>query len=658
MCGIIGLIGSSELGPAEVAAVRRGNAAMQHRGPDGEGEFADTGRRPATGPQHLFMAMRRLSIIDLAHGWQPLCNEDGTIAVIANGEIYNYVELRAELLARGHRLRTHSDIEVIPHLYEEWGLEFVDRLRGMFALAMWDARRRRLILCRDRMGEKPLYVQRAGNALWFASELKALLATGRVPCELDAAATDSYLHYGFIPEPRTAIAGVQKLPAGHMLVVQPQPWSMTESCYWRIEVAPPLSGDARELVRAELDTVGRQIVRADVPIGVALSGGFDSSLVAALTVRNATQVHAFTAGYEGRPAQDERHLAARFATELGMQIHGLELATADMCAQFPRLAFDRDDPVADIAGFGFYMLSRQAHEAGCPVLLQGHGGDELLWGYSWTPHAVVHSQRKVAGRPLGALEALRRLLPTGLSRPQWVRFAYLIGGLLAGWRDPSPGRRSPPDQLVAYDLSDIFQIGAYAARRSYAHEFRERVLAGTERPTDFQRCLGAEVPIDIQIIALLCRGFLMEHGLAQGDRLSMANSVELRLPLVDYRLAEALVGLQKSKPLYQERPKGLLIEAARDLVPDYVVNQPKRGFNPPVSQWISALRSRFGRDLGSGALVADRVLDAGAARRLAQSTSRFGADYDLFFKYLVLEFWYRGMQVAALTGGTDAVRVA
>ncbi len=657
MCGIVGVIRSTKLGSAEVAAVRQANAAMQHRGPDGAGEFAD-GSHSAAGPRHLFMAMRRLSIIDLAHGWQPLHNEDGTITVVANGEIYNYVELRAELVARGHHLRTQSDIEVIPHLYEEWGLDFVRHLRGMFALAMWDARHRRLILCRDRMGEKPLYLHRDGDSIWFASELKVLLATGRVPCDLDATAIDRYLHYGFIPEPRTAVERVCKLPSGHLLVVHAQPWSVTESCYWRIEAAPPLSGDAREQVRAELDTVGRQIVRADVPIGVALSGGFDSSLVAALTMRNATQVHAFTAGYEGRPTQDERHLAGRFARELGMQMQGLELSAADMSAQFPRLAHDRDDPVADIAGFGFYMLARQAREAGCPVLLQGQGGDELLWGYSWTPQAVVHSQRKIAGRPLGALEALRRLLPTGLSRPQWVRFAYLIGGLLAGWRDPSPGRRSPPDQLVAYDLSDIFQIGAYAARRSYTREFRERVLAGTESPTDFQRSLGPEVPIDIQIIALLCRGFLMEHGLAQGDRLSMANSVELRLPLVDYRLVEILVGLQKSAPQYRAQPKSLLIEATRDLVPDYVVNRPKRGFNPPVGQWIAALRARFGPDLESGALVADGVLDEITVRRLVQSTSRFGADYDLFFKYLVLEFWYRGMQGAARAARPDAVRVA
>ncbi|HVP32979.1 MAG TPA: asparagine synthase (glutamine-hydrolyzing) [Steroidobacteraceae bacterium] len=657
MCGIVGLIRSGEITAADIAAVRGANSAMRHRGPDGEGEYG-IGATALAGGRHLFMAMRRLSIIDLAHGWQPLFNEDRTIAVIANGEIYNYVELRQELLARGHRLQTHSDIEVIPHLYEEFGLDFVHRLRGMFALALWDASRRRLVLCRDRMGEKPLYLYRDGAAIWFASELKVLLASGSVPCELDPAAIDSYLHYGFIPEPRTAVAGVRKLPAGHLLVVDAEPWSETEHCYWRIEDAPPLSGDVRERVRAELDVVGRQIVRADVPIGVALSGGFDSSLVAALAVRNATDVHAFTAGYEGQPPQDERQLATRFAADLGMRVHELELSTSEMSERFPRLAFDRDDPVADIAGFGYYMLARRAHEAGCPVLLQGQGGDELLWGYSWAVNAVLHSERKIAGRPIGTLEALRGLLPTGLSRPQWVRFAYVIGGLLAGWRDPSPGRSSAPDQLVAYDLSDIFQIGAHAARATYARRFHERVLGSAARPADFQRRLGAEYPIDIQILALLCRGYLMEYGLAQGDRLSMASSVELRVPLVDYRLAETIVGLQKHKPLYRDRPKSLLIEAARDLVPDYVVHRPKRGFNPPVSQWIAALRLRFGPELASGALVATDVLDADSAIRLGRPTSRFDSGYDLFFKYLVLEYWYRGMREVARTARMDDARAA
>jgi asparagine synthase (glutamine-hydrolysing) len=647
MCGIVGFIARHKLAPRDVEAVKRANRAMLHRGPDGSGEYCDRAGS-ATEGAHLFMAMRRLSIIDLKQGWQPLKNEDESIAVIANGEIYNHVELRADLELRGHRFRTHSDCEVLSHLYEQYDLDFVHKLRGMFAFALWDGRKRRLILGRDRMGEKPLYLHASSDGIWFASELKTLLSTGRTPFELDAPAIDSYLHYGWIPEPQTAVAGVHKLQAGHLLVIDTDPWKYSERCYWRLENAPVLSGDPIELVRAELDAIGRQIVRSDVPIGVALSAGFDSSLAAALAVKNkSSRVHAFTIGYQGAPGQDERGMAAQFADSLGMEFHSIELATSDMTRQFPKLAFDRDDPIADIAGYGYFMLSKSAREAGCPVLLQGQGGDELLWGYPWAQQAVHHSLRKLAGNPIGNFEALCAQLPKGWSRPQLVRWAYVMGGLMAGWRQLSPGRRSAERQLVAYDLSDPYQIGAHAAESTYTPRFRAAIDESLQRPADFLRRIEEDSRVDIRIIALLCRGYLLENGLAQGDRLSMANSVEVRLPLVDYRLAETLVGIQKNAPLYEDRPKRLLIDAARDLVPGYVVNRPKRGFNPPANTWVSALRTNWGEELRDGALVQTQVLNTNAAEQLVRPAWRFGPSYDLFQKYIVLEFWYRGMQSIA-----------
>jgi asparagine synthase (glutamine-hydrolysing) len=239
--------------------------------------------------------------------------------------------------------------------------------------------------------------------------------------------------------------------------------------------------------------------------------------------------------------------------------------------------------------------------------------------------------------------------PTAWSRPQLVRFAYVVGGLFAGWRQPSPGNRAPPDQLVAYDLTDPFQIGAHAASGTFTSRFRDQVENSDQKPADFFRCTQRGNRVDIELIALLCRGYLLENGLAQGDRLSMANSVELRLPLVDYRLAETLVGIQKTAPAYGNRPKALLVDATRDLVPDYVVNRPKRGFSPPVKTWVSALRQRYGRELVDGALVGNEVLDRRAAGRLAVAGSRFSAGHDLFQKYLVLEHWFQGMQSAART---------
>ena len=644
MCGILGIIKPNPISDSDIESVRRGALAMAHRGPDGSGEFMEM---PLVADQgsHLYMAMRRLSIIDLSHGWQPLKSEDGNIAVIVNGEIYNYIELRQELEKRGHRFATHSDCEVLVHLYEDYGVDFVHQLRGMFAFALWDARKRRLMLGRDRMGEKPLYLYVTSAGILFASELKVLLASGQVPFAVDPIAIQNYLHYSWIPEPRTGIAGVTKLQAGHVMVINVDSWTHQEKCYWKIEDSPALSGNPIAYVREELDSIGTLIVRSDVPIGVSLSGGFDSSLIAALAVKNAdTEVHAFSLGYEGSPGQDERKLAAQVAADLGMRFHSLVLSHGEMVRNYPKMAFYRDDPIADLAGSGYFAISQAAHESGCPVLFQGQGGDELLWGYPWAIQAVMQSMRKLSGSPVTYREALLANLPRGISRPQIVRFTYFIAGLIMGWRSLSPGKSSPEHHLVAYDLTDGFQISQRFIGSSYTKKFKDQLESFNQDPSDFFQYFRDGTRIDIQILSLLCRGYLLENGLAQGDRLSMANSVELRLPLVDYRLAQVITGIQKYNPVYFKKPKSLLIDASRDLVPEYVINRPKRGFTPPVAVWVNLLKKEYGNNLVEGALVQDEILDPKYAFRLSQACSRFNHRYDIFQKYLALEFWYQGMK--------------
>jgi asparagine synthase (glutamine-hydrolysing) len=644
MCGIAGLAGRAPLGADEPDAVRRAADAMQHRGPDGFGDYTDTqGKRP-----HLYMAMRRLSIIDLTTGWQPLANEDQSVTVIVNGEIYNHVELRAELRARGHALRTGSDCEVLVHLYEDYDLEFVHKLRGMFAFALWDTRKRRLVLGRDRLGEKPMYLFEQPERIRFASEMKALLAMGEVPLSLDPSAVHDYLHYGWVPEPQTMVRGVRKLPPGNLLVIDVDAWSCQQLEYWRMEHAAPVIGNPSELLRAELEQIGTLIVRSDVPVGIALSGGIDSSLTAAMAMRHsAAPLQAFTVGYQGTPGQDERPMARTLAEDLGLPFRSIEVSTSGMVAAFPQVVACRDDPIADIAGHGYYVLSQQARAHGCPVLIQGQGGDELFWGYPWMVQAVKHSLRKRAGHPVGLFEALWANRPRGLSRPDLARMAYFLGGLLAGWRSLSPGMTSPAEQLVAYDLMDSYQAATHAVGPTYTRRFADQLAAAAWHPRELFRCVGDDTPIDIQIIAVLCRGFLLQNGLAQGDRLSMANSVELRLPLVDYRLVELAIGLQKVEPMYRQAPKRALREAAQELLPAYVFERPKRGFNPPVVHWIAALKAAYGSELRDGALVEAELLDRRAAGRLCESQSRFGTTNDLFFKYLVLEYWYRGMHAVA-----------
>ena len=644
MCGIVGLIRPNSLSESDIAAVRRANEAMTHRGPDGYGEYFSP-LNNTNAPNHLFMAMRRLSIIDLNHGWQPHKNEDESVISMVNGEIYNYVELIQELKAKGHRFRTGSDCEVLVHLYEEYGLDFVQKLRGMFAFSLWDKRQNKLILGRDRMGEKPLYLYQTRDGIWFASELKVLLSTGKIPFEVNPKAILSYFYYGWVPEPETAALGITKLPAGHLMVINTAPWSYNTNKYWAIEDAPSVKSDAKEAIRSELDSIGKMIFRSDVPIGVSLSGGIDSSLIAALAKKHSgKEVKTFTIGYEGRPAQDERGLAQQFSQDINLDFHSIEMSTSDLLSVFPKMTFDRDDPIADLSGCGYSIISRYAKESGCPVLFQGQGIDELLWGYRWAKQSVFYSLRKFGGSNISLYETLKDNLPTNLSRPQLVRFIYFIAGLLHGWRNTAPGQKTTKDSLILYDTTDGFQIVDKFINHSFTDQFRSSIQDGRSKAIDFLKFNGDGTRIDIQVLALLCKGYLLENGLAQGDRLSMAHSVELRLPFVDYKFVECLTGIQKHTPVYFDDSKKILHQAAHDYLPDYIFNRPKRGFNPPVATWVKALRDKFGNDLKEGVLVNSNILNPKVARKITSNTSRFNGNYTIFQMYLALEFWYRGMK--------------
>lgn len=643
MCGIVGLIRPRPLTDSDILAVRSANKAMLHRGPDGDGEYFASSTHSGSTP-HLFMAMRRLSIIDLNHGWQPHKNEDQNIVSMVNGEIYNYIELTKELKEKGHQFRTESDCEVLVHLYEEYGLEFVHKLRGMFAFSLWDKRKNQLILGRDRMGEKPLYLHQTRDGIWFASELKVLLASGQIPFEINPKSILNYFYYGWVPEPETAATGIVKLPAGHLMVVNASSWSYAIHKYWTPEEAPAVKGDAKEAIRSELESIGKMIFRSDVPIGVSLSGGIDSSLIAALAKKHAgKEVKAFTIGYEGRPAQDERGLAQQFSQDIHLDFHSIEMTTGDLLSIFPKMAFDRDDPIADLSGCGYALISQYAKESGCPVLFQGQGIDELLWGYRWAKQSVFYSLRKFGGAHTSIYDSLRDNLPTNLSRPQLVRFTYFLAGILQGWRNLNPGNKTDKESLVLYDTTDGFQIADRYLEETFTEQFRSRIKHGRSGVLDFIKFTGDGTRIDIQVLTLLLRGYLLENGLSQGDRISMANSVELRLPFVDYKFVECLIGIQKHTPVYFDDSKKILHKAAHDYLPNYIFERTKRGFNPPVAAWVKALRENYGDDLINGSLVNSNILNPKAAKKLVSDTSRFGKNYYLFQMYLALEFWHRSM---------------
>jgi asparagine synthase (glutamine-hydrolysing) len=640
MCGIAGIISAKPLSNVHYEQVSRMSDAMVHRGPDGSGRIHHS---------HVAMAMRRLSIIDVAHGWQPLYNEHKSLALIANGEIYNSSELRHELGARGHVFRTHSDCEVIVHLYEELGTACVQQLRGMFAFALWDETARRVILARDRMGEKPLYLFEQPGMLVFGSELKTLLHSGLVPFVLDPHAIDSYFHYQYVPEPATPLRGVRKLPAATLLTVGIDPWVVSEQTYWRMEDAPPLEGDPVELIRAQLEEVSELTIRSDVPVGVALSGGLDSSAIAALAVKKYPgTLQAFSIGYEGRPRCDERAEARAFADYLQIPFHEVEIRTDEMVEHFPDLVYWRDDPIADISGYSYYTVMKAAGDHKVPVMLQGQGGDELFWGYAWVREALRQSVRKSG---LGTTKSPRFIdylevgPPAIWSRRGLADWVASFAGLRSSWRNFQRDRVDPRERLIFYNQALPFQAVAGSVHDLFTRSFKECLH-------DADVCRLFTIPqawtqLDVLFTRLICDTYLIENGIAQGDRLSMASSVELRLPLVDYRLVETVVGLRKVQSDSSLPPKAWLKKALQGVLPKWVVDRPKRGFQPPVRTWHRALVARYGRMIEDGFLVQSGIVTQEAARSLAQSSLGFGAKSILASEALVLELWCR-QQVSRL----------
>lgn len=637
MCGIAGIITEAPTTAEDVACVRAANSRLTHRGPDGSGEFQD---------QHIMLAMRRLSIIDLDGGWQPLYNEDRSLALVANGEIYNFIELRQRLEEQGHRFNTNSDCETILHLYEEHGLDFVQHLRGMYAFALWDAKRQRLVLARDRMGEKPLYLYETDGRLVFASEMKALLASGVVPFELDPTAVNLYFHYQYVPEPMTPLKGVGKLDAACLITVDVNPWKIEEHRYWRMEDAPPIEGDPATLIREQLETVSEIVIRSDVPVGIALSGGLDSSAIAALAARKYPgTMHAFSVGYPGGLENDERADARALAEHLGMPFHDVELTTSDMVSFFPELVYLRDDPIADIAGFGYYSVMKLAREQNVPVVLQGQGGDELFWGYGWVQAAAHASARKLerANNPVGTLPRYMDLnLPGGLSRAQLGEWAYRLGGLRESWKSLRRDRSTSPDQMVFYDLVPDFRASMDQAQTLFTKSFGEEINGNT--PTRLFTFARPWPNIDVTLTRLICDTYLRENGVTQGDRLGMASSIEMRLPLLDHRLVETVIGLRKAHTDVDQPPKAWFKASLKDVLPDDVINRRKRGFSPPVMEWHRAMFATYGESMLDGYLCQHDVLTKDSARELSLGPFPTDSTTPLSFKALVLEQWCRQMK--------------
>jgi asparagine synthase (glutamine-hydrolysing) len=633
VCGIFGIIDRNGLRANDPAILSNLAECLEHRGPDGGSGILT--RKAAIG-------MQRLAIIDPVGGMQPLWNERRTVALVANGEIYNFVERRKELEHRGHRFATNSDCEVIIHLYEELGTGCLDQLRGMFAFALIDFEKGLVLIARDRLGEKPLFIAESGDRMVFASELGALIGAGIVPFQLNDTAIRDYFLWGYVPEPDSPVLGARKLPAASYIEISLDPWSVRERCWWSPSAAPEVQGDPRELLVETLADVGRLTVRADVPVGVALSGGVDSSAVAALACAHAARdVHTFTVGYEGSGHNDESDVAAAYASQLGTKHHRVVLEHLKVAKDFPRMCQARGEPISDASGSGYLALMEAAHAEGVPVLLFGHGADELSWGYPWSADAVRANLRKealLAGRAgLGAYLRTRR---PPRSYGGIVTWALAAGGLLSGYRDWQRDRSSPSGQMVFFDQQPSWRLAARNLERVATPGFLERV--STSRAERY--CTFPTLPQrpDLKMTELFLSTYLLGNGIVQGDRLSMSASVESRLPLVDYRLVETVIGLRRNTEDWRLPPKTWLRDALSRTVPREVLERPKRGFTPPWREWTREIIHQHGGELPRGVLVEMGVLrPADAAPR---PFDRFGRQAQGVMPALMLEMWARGMR--------------
>ncbi|MGH7764260.1 MAG: asparagine synthase (glutamine-hydrolyzing) [Candidatus Dormibacteraceae bacterium] len=567
MCGICGVAGGEPAAGREL--VQKMCAALAHRGPDDEGSVHLDG---------VTLGMRRLSIIDLQGGHQPLHNEDSNIWVVQNGEIYNHLELRDQLMAAGHSFYTQSDTEVLVHGYEQWGEDLAGRLNGMFAFAVLDRRRGAMFLARDRMGIKPLHYAIEGGRLVFASELKALLRDPALRKGVDPVALDQYLAYEFVPSPRSIVRGVGKLSPGHTLT-----WSIAGGTrrvhrYW----APALNEDGTAANRSldeecdELRSVLRESVRkeliSDVPLGVFLSGGIDSSAVAAMMTQLGTDVKSFSVGFAER-SFDEAPYARQVARHLGTDHHELILEPAMLLGLIPRLPALLDEPLADASIIPTYLLSAftRGH---VKVALGGDGGDELFAGY---PTMQAH---RLAGYYMRA----PRLLREGLVEPVV--------------------RRLP---VSRDNLSFDFRARRFVGGARYPIEERHQRWMGSFAPEDRMALLCADVRREIaganpsppqttlirdeggglnQVLLLDMRMYLENDILVKLDRASMMASLEGRVPMLNNDFVAYGTRLPLNMKLRGLRSKFLLKRALRGILPDSILNRPKKGFGIPVADWF------------------------------------------------------------------------
>lgn len=608
MCGITGYVGWQHSAAEAAGSLARMCGAMRHRGPDDEGHYI----APRVG-----LAMRRLSIIDVAGGRQPIANETGDVQVVFNGEIYNHHPLREALRARGHAFATRSDTEVIVHLYEERGTDFVDALRGMFGIALWDARQRRLVLARDRVGIKPLYYWAFPGGLAFASELRCFLALDEFPRRIDRRAIARYLALGYVPDPLCVFEGVRKLPPGHVLEWDAESGARTRQYWTPVRAEDPRLDErtATEELQRLLDLEVQSHLESEVPLGAFLSGGIDSSTVVALMARHASrQVQTFSIGFED-PRYNEAPDAARVARAIGTN-HTELIVRPDADRLIEDVIRVFDEPFADSSALPTLLVSQLARRQ-VTVALSGDGGDELFGGY--TRYAQMQGRAELQPASLrDALGAVARRLPhASLGRNRLL--------------DLARSRRGRYTATVAIPLAP--RDGG-VARTDVASSVGFETLLEAQ----FEAAGGRDFATQMMLVDIM--SYLPGDILTKVDRTTMATSLEARVPLLGSDLVEFAVSVPSALKMRDGTGKWLLRNAIRDLVPPLVLQKAKKGFSVPLGAWFRGeLRHRVDALLRPDAAIREYV-DAAAVRGLVIEHRVGRRDHSAaLWRLMALDLW-------------------
>ena len=626
MCGISGIVASDRLAPDAGQRVARMRDVIAHRGPDDAGLFVDA--------QAAF-GHRRLSIVDLAAGHQPLSNEDGTIWIVYNGEIYNHAEVRPELEAAGHWYRTRCDTETIVHAYEHWGDACVERLRGMFAFAIWDAPKRRLLLARDRLGVKPLYWTQAGSQLLFGSEIKSILESGLIRAEPDESRLPELLSTRYLSGAETLFKGIHRLLPGHMLVFENG--TVTTREYWDVptgrgddSVANLSEQDAVQQFRARLEEAVRIRLMADVPLGMFLSGGLDSSAIAALMAGMIDRpLQTFSVAFK-QSAFSELNYARQVSTAIKADAHEIVIDEHDFFGALPRLIWHEDEPIAHPSSVPLYFVSELARQH-VKVVLTGEGSDELLAGYGKYPRALVNWRAggayNVVPHPIRAwiADTVVPRLPRAIRR-------YASRSFVAMERTPEAMFF---DNFAAIGLARqrtlLSPRFAGAAPQDVYGPSRQYFDAPNGRSTTLDRLLYADI-----------KTYLVELLMKQ-DQMSMAASIESRVPFLDHQLVEFAAALPPRLKLRGFTTKWILRQAVRSILPAEILSRPKMGFPVPFGLWMRSGWNDMARDVLLDSRARQRgIVDAGEVERLlAAHRSGAAPGADAIWSLLNLELWYR-----------------